>query len=172
MGSWIDGMARVLASGLSRREALRRLAGGAAGVAVALSLGDEAEAKKKDPETKACRRLCATAGGKKAKKKCVKACRKSACSSDACAGGTQLCGSSPTCACIATTEGVPVCLEVAVVSCTNRPPCTSSGDCAAGQVCAGAGCCEGQGICLPRCSSGTFTPAGEIEAGTARSLLR
>jgi hypothetical protein len=167
MGGWIDSMARVLASGVSRREALRRLMGGAAGVALALSLGDEAEAKKKDPKTKACKQLCATAGGKKAKKKCVKACKKSACSSNLCAGGLQQCGA--TCACGGTVEGASVCVEVAGATCENSPPCVSSDDCADGRVCIrGATCCEGQGICLARCI-GQFTPAGEIGAGAARS---
>ena len=187
-----DDLTKTLASGVSRRTALRQLGAGLA-AAVLAGIGVRPAAAAPNECAVYCSRV-EPAGPSRAA--CKQACHKCEgdvrrlCSSPTgwtcCAPGTACrpdgtcatapascegvgCGSScdngnPTCACVSTTEDTIACVQK---GCT-FVSCTSSAECNPGQVCFTEGCCdEGSGgsYCIPLCGmAGTTALTGGFVA--------
>jgi hypothetical protein len=176
MGDWIDGIARMVAQGVSRRTALRYLAGGLATVGLASVALPEPAAAKKSPRQVVCGQLCKDVEGKKAKRACKKECRTKggACVDATCQEGDPADSCGETCFCTTTPEGVKVCVELD--SC-DTPACTKSKDCPDGSICSLVTCCNApgdtQGVCIRRCGTGPFpTPPGAQGSGGRSNSVR
>jgi hypothetical protein len=169
-----DEMAKALAEGLTRRQALRKVGGGLAGALLAsLGLG-KAWGQADDSCPDYCRRLGLTPGHGNAFGKCVSNCARckgTLCGADACCTGALVCAvfgthgvcgecgriscndpiacAEPTCSgggcvCGTSAEGEDVCVQTGGI-CT---ACMSDDDCSEGRVCVQADCrsfCEDTG---------------------------
>lgn len=137
MGVWIDEFARGMARGMSRRAALRRLAGGAAAVVLALGLPGRVSAGTEGT----CPRFGRTEN-----------CRR---------GRSKDCRGADQCACVKRVDGGKACIER---SC--GPACASQSDCSAGEVCVDdPGCCmSGDRFCALPCGAGG-PPMGTRQGG-------
>jgi hypothetical protein len=155
MESRFDAAAKAFAGGGSRREALRRLGGAAAGAALAaLGLGCATEPSAPEPGGE---RPLLDADGKckKIEKRC------------ACPEGTFACGAETCCdeSALCNFQGTCVCGDPAHFLCGGTACCL-----AATHTCCGSVCCNTfvfgtercvDGVCVPRCTG------GQIECGTA-----
>jgi hypothetical protein len=184
-----DELAKRLASGVSRRDALRRVGGILASAALASLLPRRTQAAKPDRGNAECAHFCNMAyppGRERGTCKSTAAKGEGPCY--ACGGpredpaqcaegcsGEFLCGGVPSpcgeegqdCLCTRSTEGRVRCGDN--TSCGATPPCTTSVECEAllgpGAFCQapGTGCC-GQ-VCVPAC--GTLPGSGGAESGAA-----
>jgi hypothetical protein len=155
-----DSLARHLASGTSRRRALRALAAGTLGLLGGM-LGNRAVAKACLREGKDCKRgsQCCSGScqGKKGKQKCRRVPVQSICTikNSLCPGGAVRteCGTGAlSCACLETTQGHAFC---ALNQNTAQTPCTSNAECDA-RIGQGAACVRvGNGcaatVCIMPC---------------------
>jgi hypothetical protein len=131
MANWFEDLTKTVADDrLSRRQAMRRIAGGVAGVALASWLPEQALAQNL-PWKKQC-----PIGG-------------------SCEGSFVNCNGNPNpnCICFTSTEGTPACGCNSY--CSQLPNCSSSSQCKRGYVCITANGCTGCGtlfaVCMAKC---------------------
>jgi hypothetical protein len=152
-------IAKALASGLSRRDALRRLVGTAAGGVLAfIGLGRSAQAQAPGTCPALCRALGVSPGGGNAFGKCVSNCSGCLqgggipCGTDACCSGEEVCcpGSLPGGECVSCPEGTV--LNPATCECDDLQACDDPGICGDATVCGDSPGC----LCIERVGGGGF----------------
>jgi hypothetical protein len=130
MSNRFDELAKGLASGLTRRDALKRFAGGLAGLLFAdVALGSKAEAQAADTCPDYCRSIGINPGGGNAFGKCVSNCAHckneggTPCGASGCCTGEDTCENG-----VCTPPNVHVC--TGCVGCGALVPCGTAGECA------------------------------------------
>jgi hypothetical protein len=136
-GASIDDVARDLASGtVSRRTALRRLAGGAFGIGLAAApsaLADGIE-RARCPDSRKCGKRCCPRGAmcKQGKCRCKKG--RSKC-------GKKCCATGETCQCVSCPQGETLCGDICTHTNVDSDNCGGCGTvCAANEICTGGEC--------------------------------
>jgi hypothetical protein len=125
MANWFEDLSKSIADEkLPRRTAMRRVAGGIAGVALAAGIPGIALAKA-SPDSA----LCSPGG--------------------TCAKGYVNCGTNPNCFCFGNKAGAGRCGCDAF--CSSLTVCASTHDCAAGQFCSYGTCCTSPNVCVTKC---------------------
>jgi len=169
MSNRFDELAKGLASGLTRRDALKRVAGGLAGLLFAdVALGSKAQAADTCPDY--CRSIGINPGGGNAFGKCVSNCAHcknsggTPCGADGCCTGTDVCDNG-----VCTPPITHVC--TGCLGCGVLVPCGASGECACFTRTDGGACyCSnlGSGLCadFPVCSSDADCTGGAVCATT------
>lgn len=145
MDHWFDSVAKDIAeTGVSRRRALRRIAGGFGAVVVASLIPGQALA---DTMPK-----CSTGGGN-------------------CDTGFNNCGTNSNCYCFESFNGLVRC--GCNEYCDSATSCTTSDDCPDGYFCAVnngcTGCSDTSGVCIHLCTSDCTLGAAPLTAGTHRA---
>lgn len=157
-GPRFDAMTRSLTDGLvSRRRALRPLAGGALAAALARLGVAEAAARRCLNEGKECKRDKQCCSGLCKRRTCRPAPGQANCTikENFCREDPEIfiCNDNPACRCYVTTRGTSFCGVNGDGQCA---PCATNADCdavaGAGSACVrGSGCCGGDTACFPPC---------------------
>ena len=168
MGNWIDGIARLAAGGMSRREALRKIGIGLAAVGVAVVARPEVtEAQPQTcdercteecpdstegcvTECAACRRRCKKKKwGQKDRKRCIKKCLKATCPDPIC-DEDETCGPSQAeCTCRRDVDGDLLCAHP-----INCGDCGTDDSCLPGTRCVPSDVPGAPGTCYADCDDG------------------
>ncbi len=129
MANWFDEITRTMADDkLSRRQALGRVAGSLAGVALASWIPGQALAKS------------------------TSAAKSGACHNPATCGGTfSPCGHNKNCFCFLNSKGSGTCGCIVNICNNKEKTCKSDSDCPSGSFCAMKTCCPHKNVCLPKC---------------------